>query len=311
MGGRSAARKGIVEVNLEGAMELLEKIGMVKSAEKKLMETISTAEVTALIKYASEHGIGAETNELSDLTDALYNFHKDKTIEAHKLVLKNYTSLVRLTKPKHGRILLENSRTYMYMKAPIVLTIVLIVLMATSEVLGNWLADQPEPEGGWLWRIFIVQRYVLDYLAPFLWGAIGACVYLLKHLYDIARDGSFDSTKFHGWYIRVILGSILGGVVYYLYNIDEIDENSVNIDAKALAFFTGVGVKVIYGGIERTILLIGEKLNLDAVRRARQDQPNLILLLDEEIKGTDQDNEPEKYRILTALRDKAEGQSEG
>lgn len=287
-------------------MELFEKIGIVKSAEERLKETVSIEEVKALIKHAAEQGIGVDNHELSSLTDALYQYQKDGSLDSHKRMLENYTCLVKLTRPQNGRILLENSKTYMYIKAPIMLTVTLIVLMIISEVIGNWLADKPEPEEGWVFLALTVHRYILDYLSPFLWGAIGACVYLLKRLYDIAQDGSFDSAKLHGWYIRVILGSILGAIVFHIYNISELDEGSVNIDAKALAFFTGLGVKVVYGAFERTIELLAEKLNLGAVRRARQGVMNVRSYLNSMINEVDPAAEPEKHRLLTELRDKAE-----
>ena len=292
-------------------MEILEKIGFVKSAADRLRETVSVEEVSALIRHVAEQGIDTAVGDLAALVKALDAYQRDNSLEAHTTMLEKYTVLVKHAKGRHGRILLENSKTYRYIKAPILLTIGLFVLMAVSEILGNWLADVPTPEDGWLWRVMFVQHYILDYLAPFLWGAIGACVYLLKHLYDIARDREFDSTKFHGWYIRVMLGSILGGIVFYLYNIGDTGEDSINIDAKALAFFTGVGVRVVYGAIERTIVLLAEKLNLDAVRRARRQKQTATAFLTEMLDKTDKNTDPDRFTLLTDLLTEAEKRGEG
>lgn len=110
------------------------------------------------------------------------------------------------------------------------------------------------------------QRYVLNNLSPFFWGGLGACVYLMKRLTDLAGDRAFDRKQMQGWQTRILLGAILGAVIQYIYSPTKIAETGVSIDLKALAFLTGLGVKVVYGAIEKTLDVLAQKMNLSAIR---------------------------------------------
>ena len=82
-----------------------------------------------------------------------------------------------------------------------------------------------------------IQRYMLDPIGPFLWGGIGACVYLLKHLSDKAQEKIFDSRDLKGWFTRILLGGMLGTVVSYVYDPESFAKSDIQIDANAIAFF--------------------------------------------------------------------------
>ena len=97
----------------------------------------------------------------------------------------------------------------------------------------------------------------------------GSCVYLLKTLSDRASERSFDRRQLQGWGTRIMLGAILGAVVQYLYNPASFTTEAFKLDASAVAFFTGVGVKVVYGAIEKTIDMLASKMNLAAIRRGQ------------------------------------------
>jgi hypothetical protein len=241
-------------------MEIFEKVGVLKSIKERIEESLLITEVTALVRYASEKGIVG--HELPNMSKALCKYEKEKSLEAHQEMLEAYTHLVNLTKPMNGRILLENNKSKTYINILLILTIALIVLMLSNEVLVQWLGDQPEPEEGWLWYVDNFHRYILDFLSPFVWGAVGSCVFYLKKLYDLIQSGKFDSTKFHGWYLRILLGAILGFIVVYLYESSAWNDNEITIDSKALAFFAGLGVKVVYGAFERIVDVIAEKFSL-------------------------------------------------
>ena len=137
-------------------------------------------------------------------------------------------------------------------------------------MLGDWLANQPEPEEGMLHILYLVHQHVLNILEPFVWGCLGACVFLLKSLYDIAQDRQFDKERLHGWWLRVVLGGVLALVVVRLFNLKDLGAvEGVEIDAVAIAFLVGLGVKVVYGAFERMVGLLADKMNLGALRRAR------------------------------------------
>jgi hypothetical protein len=138
------------------------------------------------------------------------------------------------------------------------------------SMLGDWLANQPEPEEGMRLALFLVDQHVLSVLEPFVWGGLGACVYLLKTLYDFAQDRQFDKERLHGWWLRVVLGGVLALVVVRLFDLKDLGTmEGAELDAVAVAFLVGLGIKVVYGAFERLVGFLAEKMDLGAIRRAR------------------------------------------
>jgi hypothetical protein len=135
--------------------------------------------------------------------------------------------------------------------------------------MAKYLVDMPDQFSGWMVYVVDFRTYVLEYLCPFIWGAIGSCVYLLKNLYDIAAERKIDLRMQHGWYMRVLLGAIMAGAVYYLFGFTGVVEGGKEVSGNAVAFLVGVGVKVVYGGLERLIMLISDKLDLETLRRTK------------------------------------------
>ena len=74
-----------------------------------------------------------------------------------------------------------------------------------------------------------------------------------------------------------MLGGLLGLIFAYIYDPNGwLDSEHLNFDTNAIAFFTGVGVRVFYGGIEKFIDVIAEKFNLGKGKdkRISSDQPS-------------------------------------
>ena len=237
-----------------------------------LTEPLVIEEVTALLRYASEAGMASDGDLFGKLNQAVAEYEAADEVRKAQLrgaVLTLYSALVSLTKPVNGRTLLDTQRVNSHLLGPLVLTGCLLSLGIANEILSFWFQDQIEPSEGWPRVMLDFRTYILDYLTPFVWGGLGACVYLLKKLYDIAAERAFDRSRLHGWYLRVILGAIFGAVVRFIYDPSSFVGNGINLDANAVAFFTGIGVKVIYGAIESTIIALSERMNLDNVRRER------------------------------------------
>ena len=62
---------------------------------------------------------------------------------------------------------------------------------------------------------------------------------------------------------------MLGAIVVTIFDSSTFTEAGVNLEDSAIAFLAGLGVKVVYGAIERTVETLASKLNLDALRKAR------------------------------------------
>ena len=254
-----------------------------KTANYGIKDPVVPDEVNALIRYASERGIARDGEILINLSRALDAFttntspkvtlsfaDKDKMdLSPREAVLRCYNQLAALTQPVNGRTLIDTEKAFWSSKWIMFWTIAFLVLAVSNKMLFLWFDDMPEPEERPLLLLMNIQRYVLDYLSAFFWGGLGSCVYLLKTLSDRASERSFDRRQLQGWGTRIMLGAILGAVVQYLYNPASFTTEAFKLDASAVAFFTGVGVKVVYGAIEKTIDMLASKMNLAAIRRGQ------------------------------------------
>jgi hypothetical protein len=179
----------------------------------KISDALVVDEVTALMRYASEQGIDQSGAIIGPLNAALCEYRRadpDSRGEHVGKILSHYAILTALTKPVNGRTLLDTHRANRKLS---LLTIVSIAFLLTGmgiSMLGAWLANQPEPEEGMALTLSLVHQHVLSIIDPFVQGALGACVYLLKMLYDIAADRQFDNERLHGWWLRLLLGGVMG-----------------------------------------------------------------------------------------------------
>jgi hypothetical protein len=244
-------------------------------------------EVTALVRYASENGINPDGSTLANLSDAITSYNEmsdgDKKRKVPGSLISLYAKLAQATNNVNGRTLIDTRKANGLLFYHLLFTLFLLALAISNEMLAQWFADWPVPEEGRILYVFYIQRYVLEFLSPFIWGAIGACVYLLKKLYDIAAERKFDRRQLHGWFLRIALGAILAGVIYYLFDLSGMVAEGKAANGKAIAFLVGLGVKVVYGALEALIVLISEKLNLDAVRQYQVESKKSTPQLD---KGT-------------------------
>lgn len=261
-------------------------------------------EVTALIRYASEQGVDPDGKVLVPLNKALVEYEKapaqDKSQKRENLV-RYYALLAAKTFPVSGRTLLDTDKATGELAKLVSFTIILLVFAVCNEMLALWFADHREPQDGWVLNLLYAQQYFFTYLSPFLWGALGACVYLLKRLYDLCQDRQFDRAKLHGWSLRVLLGSALGAVVVlFLFNGNATMVPGVKLEANAVAFFVGLGVRVVYGAFERIVELLAEKINLAAVDRTRTRSIDVRAYLGQKLCETGR-GAKHRHRVLTQL----------
>ena len=236
-----------------------------------ITDALVPEEVTALIRYASERGLDPQDGLLGPLNDAVNKYVAESEPaakqQAASATLHIYSQLTKLTFPVNGRTLIDTEAFRLrYLSGLSAYTIIFFTLALGNIILNNWLGDIVIPEEGRLRCLYNFYAYILDPLSPFIWGGLGSCVYLLKSLSDYAGDRSFDKCKLHGWHTRVWLGAILGAVMDRIFTRTGIAEEHLNLGADAIAFLTGVGVKAVYGAIDKAIDQLANMLNLKAIR---------------------------------------------
>jgi hypothetical protein len=252
-----------------------------------ITKPIVLEEVNALVRYASENGIdspGPDPRKPEETTLVLLRraaaeyepFYDDEEmspqkIEAEVKVLGHYTRLAKQTKienyPINGRTLIETSFASRSLFWLFGLTFILMGLAILNEIMTGWVSETDPPYTQFQQEIVFLQRHVLQHLIPFIWGGLGACMYLLMRLYNIATHRAFDRARLHGWALRVLLASVLAAVTLYLIEPAALSSNGLPLEAKSIAFLVGLGVKVVYGAFEKLVDTLVEKFNLDAVRR--------------------------------------------
>lgn len=252
-----------------------------------ITKPIVLEEVNALIRYASENGIdspGPDPDRPDETTLVLLRraaaeyepFYDDEQMTPQKIdaevkVLCHYARLAKQTKIENyrinGRTLIETSFASRSLFWLFGLTFILLTLAIMNEIMSGWVSATDAPYTQFQQEIVFFQRHVLQHLIPFIWGGLGACMYLLMRLYNIATHRAFDRARLHGWALRVLLASVLAAVTLYLINPAALSSNGIPLEAKSVAFLVGLGVKVVYGAFEKLVDTLVEKFNLDSVRR--------------------------------------------
>jgi hypothetical protein len=266
-------------------------------------------EIMALVRYASERGLDPTNESIGPLYKSACEYRSvpdDQRCELASALVEKYGKLAKLTSPVNGRTLLDSSNIKTNLGWLFVYTFVFLVLALGNEVLNRWFGDIVQPEEGWLAAFIAVHRFAIDYFSPFAWGGVGSCVFLLKRLTDLASESTFNKSQMQGWQTRIWLGAILGAVIQHIYDPSSFTENAMRLDVKAVAFLTGVGVKVVYGAIEKTVEVLGEKLNLSAVRRGVVKGEAVRKFLGQKLSETDPAKDPDKRKVILSLIDELE-----
>lgn len=291
----------------------------IKADEECAFDPVVICEVEALIKYASERGLDSQGVILKPLYAEVQSYKalpKNPEDPATRIarekqgteILILYVRLTELTCPVNGRTLVETEEKFLPAVIPLYAwTGLFLAIVIANEVMKVWSADIVEPEEGWLLHLINVRRYVLDVCAPFLWGALGSCVWLLKRLSDYAEARTFDRALSQGWMNRILLGAILGGIVQYLYDPTLFTSSSFKLGASALGFLTGVGVKVVYGAIEKSIDIVASKLNLDA-KAGRNDAIAVRAFLSDQLGKLEKEGDLDRRKFVLAMLDDVKDQ---
>ncbi len=267
-------------------------------------QILDPGEVAALIKFASEQGI-----EEGDLVPTLFrqlrlyehaiqNEDTEAKEQATEQMLSSYTKLTKVLGGINGRNLVHGRNLVWHTKTFMAFAFLIFIACISTLALGEWVQNEPISDDFFLSDVTV---HYIGFFTPFFWGALGAFVYILKKITDVASENRFDPDKFQGWLTRASLGAILGGIIVYI--IDPSTFGEVTLNSTAIAFLTGLGTKVVYGGLQRLIQILADKMNLQSLREPDRKKDIVTQFLAKEIANTDPDSETEKYEFLTGLLD--------
>lgn len=232
---------------------------------RSLARTVCPCEVRALLHYVTAHGLepdsvvsGKLNRDLNAYERAREAGDRETADRLETAVMKGYATLTRTTyRGQHkvnGWTILSTEHVVGHIWITIFWGILFFFLAAGTKILSNLYAATPElaDKADWL---YMFHQLVLVYLFPFFWGGVGACIYLMKTLGDKAAQSTFDPRKLRGQGTRIFLGAIMGAVVVHLFypNVQVLSEQFAGIGPAGVAFLTGMGVKAIYGALEKVI----------------------------------------------------------
>jgi hypothetical protein len=297
--------------------------------ETAIDSRIDVKEIMALIRYAAENGIDTpgpdpekpKETTVTLLNDALNQYkiltsqspsgdkqQQQAIADVTSTILYHYTKLTQSTKVNghqvNGRTLIDTQNSSRAMFWLFFTTITLAALAVFNEILVSWSADKifhPATSEGAPSLTYFLKEHIFHELTPFIWGALGGCIYLSMRLYDIALNRAFDRSRFHGWVLRVLLASIIGAVTFYIISPEKLTDGGVPIATKTLAFLAGLGVKVVYGAFEKLIDTMVEKFNLDSLRRAPSDKAKVREYFALQLSDPKIANDPQKRDAIVNL----------
>ena len=216
-------------------------------------------EVYALLNFAANKGIKGK--RILDLSNEVHKATPDPSV-----VASLYANLVSSTQPVTGRTLLDSGKPiYRRLYGISTVTAVFFVLAIGNTIVDSWVADMVEPEQTPLW--LNLKRYAWDYLTPFFWGGLGACVFLLKKVQDAAKENVYEDHLLQGWGTRVLIGGVLAAIVLIIFDPTTFTGDALPLRPAAIAFLVGLGVKAVYGALERVIEEIASRVSVENIRR--------------------------------------------
>lgn len=219
---------------------------------------VSTEEVFAVLDYAANKGI--EREKVEALSIEIHKADADPSVVAGL-----YADLISKTLPVSGRSLVDSrEQGFRRLVGISTVTTIFFILAVGNYIVDMWVADIVEPEEGLFW--LNVKRYVWDYLTPFFWGGLGACVFLMKKVQDAARENIYEHHRMQGWGTRILIGGVLAAIVLIIFDPSTFSAEALPLRPAAIAFLTGLGVKAVYGGLERLIEEIAKRFRVENLR---------------------------------------------
>lgn len=240
---------------------------------------LSAAEIIELCRYmpnllATSVNPLPEDHWKSDLTLFMASFTREPEITAiTEPIINAYAKLCEVTYPVTGASIIasRNARHHHLMiTVGVFLGICLFGQLSVHFVANSSIENLNE----WVWKVsYYFGLHVYPVMAGLLWGGLGSCVYLLKRVNDLAQSRQFDPDLYKGVWVRMVLGGTLGWVVVNIFDLESADLGGISIPA--VAFITGLSVKIVYGALEKLVVTLEEKLNIGNLRSSEQ-RPNTL-----------------------------------
>jgi len=145
----------------------------------------------------------------------------------------------------------------------------------------------------------------LSFIDPFLYGALGALIYLYKDLTDRYTNRALHPKKLSTNWLRLFMGALVGGLIVHLFwpfMEDMVPSESFDAGAGAVGFLAGYSVDFFYQTLERLIRTITPKKTGNQATIPTTSRQVQIELLTKRLKEmTDEEDKVAIRRLLEKL----------
>jgi hypothetical protein len=118
-------------------------------------------------------------------------------------------------------------------------------------------------------NLHLWSRTFVELLTPWLYGALGSCVYLLRSAHTYIYLRTFDVRRKPEYTNRMLLGAMSGGAIILFVNQIVGEEGTViQLSSAALGFLAGYSTDFLFSTIERIITALLPKVGIDTVQKA-------------------------------------------
>ncbi|MBT3788456.1 MAG: hypothetical protein HN725_22150 [Alphaproteobacteria bacterium] len=147
--------------------------------------------------------------------------------------------------------------------------IVIAVTEFLQEMTTRWYPLDPGFEKDWVYQMHLYQ-VGLDILLPFIYGLLGACLYLLPKCHVFVSSRTFNPLRIAEYKSRMLLGFASGGIVMFFVHEIAVGEGDeiVQLSAPVLAIIAGYNTDFIFQAIERMVAAILPKVGVASAMKA-------------------------------------------
>lgn len=92
----------------------------------------------------------------------------------------------------------------------------------------------------------------ITHLTPFMYGAFGACIFILRQAEEQLRERTFDPRRLPEYRNRLVLGTLSGGVIVLLYSSGG-SAADIKITEAALGFIGGYSIDLLFSLLDRIV----------------------------------------------------------
>lgn len=107
-----------------------------------------------------------------------------------------------------------------------------------------------------------LRAQILGVLAPFIYGGLGACAYLLRSAHSLIATRTFNASYKPEYLNRILLGVVSGGTAtMFATNVVDADGQVLKLSQAAIGFLAGYSTDFLFKTIERLLEALFPRTN--------------------------------------------------